>query len=989
MAIFPELTVTLMAVLASIGGHGLDRKLDKAIKVENKCVETLLLEANEAGKLPRTTDADGNLSLVGPRDWTSGFFPGILWECFELTGDTSYRTEARKFTGLLSSVPEMKNTHDLGFMVFCSYGHQYACDRDEASKKAIVQAAESLYSRYDKEIGLIRSWDFGKWNYPVIIDNMMNLELLFEASEMTRNFKYRQIAIDHADNTMRNHFRDDFSSWHVVSYNNDGSIESKGTHQGYSDGSVWARGQAWGLYGFTLCYRYTRDPKYLSQARAIADFIISDPRIPSDHIPYWDYCAPDIPDAPRDVSAAAITASALLELCGYCPKEAGERYREYSCSILGSLCSSKYLSKPGKNGGFLFGHSTGNLPGGVEIDVPLVYADYYFLEAVKRYRSGKPAYADEYSVKPGAGRLFIGDEEFSRLHDKVLGGTDPNLSAMHSALAERAREYATDPTLPAYKLDASGRRLLPVSSDVLKRVFACSYMYRFSGEEKYRDKVRSILDVVCAFPDWHPSHFLDVAEMAAAVSVGYDWLGVSLPDSTRSNAVRTLHDYALTASLDTAMSRTFVLKDNNWNQVCSGGLICAALVTYDSDPVLSTSIIRRAIESEGRHALPVYEPDGIYPEGVSYWTYGSAFQILSCMALESVYGRDFGLGSRPGFARSSRFVVNSCGNGGVVFNFSDAHPSRPRFPQLWYFASRYGDWSVLSQHKGGFVPEDAQDRLFPLYLVSAFRAGTPDAGALPGERRSFYGDGPQPLVMARIGEASDGLYLAVKGGRAEINHGHMDAGSFVFDAYGLRWAADPEIPPYSVSENVMKKVDGNLWLRKQNSLRWRMLAYNSFSHNTLTINGKDHMIDSTATLIKVYDDDSRMGGCFNLTPVFGGEVEYASRSVSIVDGNHLEVSDTLKAREDRDATVRWTLATYAVPEVVSDGILLRQGGVTMKLQASGAPLFYHTWSSDPSDYDSPVKDDEPDLDVHLCGFEFVVQKNQDLSILATLSRVDG
>ena len=986
---FPNLIVTLLAALAAAGGHGLDRKLDKALKVESKCIETLLLEAGQAEKLPRTADKDGKLVLVGPRDWTSGFFPGILWEYYELTGDTTVRAEARKFTDLLSEVPGMKNTHDLGFMVFCSYGHQYASDRDEVSKKAIIQAAESLYSRYDKEIGLIRSWDFGKWNYPVIIDNMMNLELLFEASEMTRDFKYRQIAVDHADNTMRNHFRDDYSSWHVVSYNNDGSIESKGTHQGYSDESVWARGQAWGLYGFTLCYRYTLDPKYLSQARAIADFIISDPRIPTDHIPYWDYCAPDIPDAPRDVSAAAITASALMELCGYCPKDAGERYREYSCSILGSLCSGKYLSKPGKNAGFLFGHSTGNLPGGVEIDVPLVYADYYFLEAVKRYRAGKPAYADEYSVKPGSGRLFIGDEEFSRLRDKVLGGADPRLSAMHSALAAKADRYAAAPALPEYKLDASGRRLLQVSSKVLDEVFACSYMHRFTGEEKYLDKARAVMDAVCAFPDWHPSHFLDVAEMATAVSVGYDWLSDALPDSTLRNAERTLHDYALTASLDTATTRTFVLKDNNWNQVCSGGLICAALVSYDCDPVLAGSIIRRAIESESRHVLPVYEPDGIYPEGVSYWTYGSAFQILSCMALESVYGQDFGLGSMPGFARSSQFVANSCGNGGVVFNFSDAHPSRPRFPQLWYFASRYGDWSVLSQGKGGFVPEDALDRLFPLYLICASRAGNPDSEALSGNRSFFSGNGVQPLVMARVGSVDDGLYLAAKGGRAEINHGHMDAGSFVFDAYGYRWAADPEIPSYSVSENVMKKVDGNLWLRKQNSLRWRMLAYNSFSHNTLTINGKDHMIDSTATLIKVYDDDSRMGGCFNLTPVFGGEVEYASRAVSIVDGSFLEVSDTLRARGDLDASVRWTLATYAKPEVVQDGILLRQGGVTMKLSASGAPLEYHVWSADPSDYESPVKDDEPDLDVYLCGFEFTVQKSQDLSILATLTRVDG
>ena len=343
----------------------------------------------------------------------------------------------------------------------------------------------------------------------------------------------------------------------------------------------------------------------------------------------------------------------------------------------------------------------------------------------------------------------------------------------------------------------------------------------------------------------------------------------------------------------------------------------------------------------------------------------------------------------PGFASSPRFVVNSCGTYGDVYNFSDAHPAKPRFPQLWYFASRYGDWSVLSQSRGGFVPEDAADRLFPLYLISAFRAGTPAYGTSSESRRFFSGDGVQPLVMAKAGAGPDGLYLAAKGGRAEINHGHMDAGSFVFDAYGYRWAADPAIPPYALSENAMKKVDGNMWLRNQNSLRWRIFAYNNLSHNTLTVNGKDHMVDSTATLMEVYDTDSRMGGCFNLTPVFGGEVEYSARSLAIVDGNHLEVSDRIRARGDREASVRWTLATYAKPEVVSDGILLRQGDVTMKLQAAGVPVGYRIWSSDPSDYDSPVKDDEPDLDVYLCGFEFVVQKSQDLTILATITKVDG
>ncbi|WP_290541187.1 glycoside hydrolase family 88 protein [Alistipes sp.] len=322
---------------------------------------------------------------VDAKDWTSGFFPGSLWQCYRLTGNEKLLAEAKKYTDRLEGIQYYKGTHDLGFMVFCSYGQQMQTLHDRHSEEVIVEAAKSLISRCDPRIGVIRSWDFGAWNYPVIIDNMMNLEMLFWASKHTGDPVYRDVAVRHADITLKNHFRDDASSFHVVSYNDDGTIESRGTFQGYSDSSAWARGQAWGLYGYTMCYRETGDAKYLKHAERIADFIMHHPNTPVDRIPYWDYNAPNIPDAPRDASAAAVVSSALFELSTLVPEGDGKKYFDYAEMLLMTLSSESYLAEPGTNGGFILMHSVGHLPAESEIDTPLNYADYYYLEAIGRY----------------------------------------------------------------------------------------------------------------------------------------------------------------------------------------------------------------------------------------------------------------------------------------------------------------------------------------------------------------------------------------------------------------------------------------------------------------------------------------------------------------------------------------------------------------------------------------------------------------------------
>jgi hypothetical protein len=273
-------------------------------------------------------------------------------------------------------------------MLFCSYGNALRLTPDPAYRAVLIQGARSLSARYSPQVGLIRSWDFGEWKYPVIIDNMMNLELLTWAGRETGEPHFKEIAVSHADKTMVNHFRPDASSYHVVDYDPaTGAVRGRQTYQGFSDSSAWARGQAWGIYGYTMMFRETGNANYLEMAKRIARLIMTHPRMPEDKIPYWDFDAPDIPNAPRDASAAAVMASALIELSGMVDANFGRLCLDLARQQLHSLSSPEYLAKVGENGGFLLKHSTGHQPKNSEVDVPLNYADYYFLEALLRYRA--------------------------------------------------------------------------------------------------------------------------------------------------------------------------------------------------------------------------------------------------------------------------------------------------------------------------------------------------------------------------------------------------------------------------------------------------------------------------------------------------------------------------------------------------------------------------------------------------------------------------
>jgi unsaturated chondroitin disaccharide hydrolase len=353
------------------------------------------------GRLPKTYSViRDRLETSDPGWWTSGFYSGTLYDLYEFSHDTVLLNEALRSTRLLEKEQYNTGTHDLGFMMFTSYGHAERLAPSAAFDSILLNSARSLSTRFNPRIGCIRSWDSPPWKYPVIIDNMMNLELLFWATHASGDSSFYRIAVTHANTTMRNHFRPDYSSFHVVDYDTaTGAVIAKKTAQGYADSSAWARGQSWGLYGYTVMYRSTHDPKYLEQAEHIAGFLLHHPHLAADKIPYWDYDAPGIPpgsDATpavlRDVSAAAIMASALIELSRYAEAPKSKEYLDRAEQIIVSLSSNNYKAIVGSNGGFLLKHSVGNLPGGTEIDAPLTYADYYFVEAMLRYKAlGTPA----------------------------------------------------------------------------------------------------------------------------------------------------------------------------------------------------------------------------------------------------------------------------------------------------------------------------------------------------------------------------------------------------------------------------------------------------------------------------------------------------------------------------------------------------------------------------------------------------------------------
>lgn len=398
----PLLLILFIAILTPMHGQWYASNLKKA----EKQTRFLISQCSERKLIPRTYSPEHGVEYVRIQDWTSGFFPGVLWLLHYHTQDEYWKKEAIHFTELLSPIQHFTKHHDVGFMIMSSYGLGYALNKDKDYEQVLINSANALITRYREKAGTIQSWDKRvsrtgvPWECPVIIDNLMNLELLFKTTKLTGNPKYYEIAIKHADNTLKNHIRPDNSTYHLVNYDlATGKVTDRDTWQGFSRNSTWARGQAWGIYGFVMCYRETGEQRYLDAAMRLTDFYLNHKNLPTDLIPLWDFNVGEpgfVPDwdykpngdntISRDASAAAIVASAILDLCSM-SKELHKKYFKQAEIILKSLSSPRYFAEIKTNGGFILKNSVGNMPRGLEIDVPLNYADYYYLEALYRYKN--------------------------------------------------------------------------------------------------------------------------------------------------------------------------------------------------------------------------------------------------------------------------------------------------------------------------------------------------------------------------------------------------------------------------------------------------------------------------------------------------------------------------------------------------------------------------------------------------------------------------
>jgi hypothetical protein len=524
-------------------------------------------------------------------------------------------------------------------------------------------------------------------------------------------------------------------------------------------------------------------------------------------------------------------------------------------------------------------------------------------------------------LRPAHPRLLAVPDDWAELARRRAA--EPELAAYHDALLAAARHELDQP--PAH-YQKTGKRLLAVSRAVVQRILLLAYAWRTTGDERFARRAETEMLAVAAFRDWNPSHFLDVGEMTAAFALGYDWTFDALTPAARATIRRAIVEKGLQPGLAVAASgKDWPKAENNWNQVCFGGLTLGALAVADEEPVVAGAVLEDA-RADIHHGLAPYAPDGVYPEGPSYWAYGTSYQVLMIAALESALGTDWNLAASPGFLASAGAYLQCTGPTGRHFNYSDGGENPAFEPAVFWFARKLHDPGLLFfEHRRLGSPKLAAaavhgNRFAPLAALWWPPAGT--NAATPALPLRWTGQGPNPLAVFRSSWTDpQALWVALKAGAAELNHAHMDAGSFVLEAGGVRWAVDLGMQDYESLES--KGVD--LWNKQQDSQRWTVFRLNNFSHNTLTLGGKLHQVAGHASLQGFTDGTPAV---VDLTPVFAGQAAAVRRSFQVQGDGPVVVTDRLRGVAAGTA-VRWQMATRARITLAGATATLQQDGKTL------------------------------------------------------------
>ena len=567
-------------------------------------------------------------------------------------------------------------------------------------------------------------------------------------------------------------------------------------------------------------------------------------------------------------------------------------------------------------------------------------------------------------------RLFMTDKRLEQIRRQL--DSQASLRTFHKAILEKANNIVDDSPVKRVK---TGRRLLGVSRECLDRVLHLSAAYRFTGEKRYLRKAEEEMLAAAGFSDWNPSHFLDVAEMTAALAIGYDWLFDDLAASSRAAIRQAIREKGLEPALK---QRGWVRGHNNWNQVCNGGITLGVLAIMEHEPELAERLVHRAVNGV-QVVMKKYEPDGAYPEGPGYWVYGTSYNVILLAALESVLGTDFGLSEASGFARSASYYLHVTGPTGLYFNYPDSGSRGGLVPAVFWFAQHY-DHPALAWNQHQYWKDAAEDnpgalvrsRFAPLVLCWYTSEQT-----VP-EKPAWHGRGSNAVAMFRTSWTDpDAGYLAIKGGSPGVSHGHMDVGSFVFDADGVRWAADlgPE------SYHKIESLGMNLWGRSQDAERWTILRYNNLSHNTLVVNGKHQRVEGTAPIIGFSDREPFPHVVFDMSSVYEGQLAGCFRRGGLLGDGTAVVQDVFTATA-QPATVRWAMVTPAEVSIKDEKTaMLTERGETLRLAVvTDEDVQLKTWSTEPkADYDAQ------NHGTRLIGFEVALPPGRTARTLVTLT----
>jgi len=607
--------------------------------------------------------------------------------------------------------------------------------------------------------------------------------------------------------------------------------------------------------------------------------------------------------------------------------------------------------------------------------IKLVTATLILILPVRHILIAQTDYIGNPANFPGHPRILLLKGEEDAIKKTIAG--DAIWGKMQQAILDESDSIITLPPVERIKI---GRRLLSKSREALRRLFFLSYSYRSTRDPKYLRRAEKEMLAIAAFSDWNPSHFLDVAEMTMALSIGYDWLYDNLSPTTRS-AIRTaILEKGIRQSLDSTTNRNWWKVEHNWNQVCNAGMTYGALAIYEDEPALARQVINRAIGNVV-YAMKDMGPDGNYPEGYGYWGYGTSFNVLLISALQKAFGKDYGLSDMPGFLKTAGFLENMTGPAGRPFNFSDAGGNGGVEPAMFWFAKKNADPTLLWVERSRLLNEDPKrhvgERLLPAMMI--WGSGINMEKVQPPHTTMWVGRGKNPVALMRTSWTNPAaIYIGFKGGSPGINHAHMDVGSFVMDADGVRWAMDFGAQEYESLESKGMQIFG----RTQDAQRWTVFRYVNQAHNTLTINDQHQQVAGFAPIVSTSSAKGQMNATADLTAVYKGSLARAQRNIAIVDDKWVRVTDEIKAL-DTITTVRWTLLTPADVTITgpNTATLTKDGKKCyIKVDAPGTEIRMKTWPTDPP----PNSYDAANPGTIRTGFELTLPAGSSIVIRVSL-----